>query len=154
MSEKLWAGGIVSDKREDGLYVLVIDHENLDPRYARTKITRLFGGTQNDDEESDALIVFDREMLEEVGIKRKDGVLPDLICTVPPRDRRTLKRVFYQISFSDCVGELRRGYKFDGRQKLGEPRWVKADDLFKPSSLFHGHVDPLKKFLRQKSLAV
>jgi len=116
---------------------------------------RFPGGTKEDYEEYDALPVFDRELRQETGLSRKDSVLPDLVYTIPAsKSARTLKRVFYLIAFSDCQGRLRRGYKYDGKQKLGEPRWVKADELLNTGVIFSRHRDPLIQALHHPSLAV
>jgi 8-oxo-dGTP pyrophosphatase MutT (NUDIX family) len=138
-----YAGMVIVRQNDEGeREYLVIDTKSVIPKFAdRPMQTKFCGGTEENHEEEDKTIIhtFHRELLEETGMRFKEHASFELIYGERPNDNH--EKRFYEVAFTDLVGELRTEEKTVDGDWMSPPYWLSYEEACR--ALFRTHQAPL-----------
>ena len=135
-----FAGAIIYRETEGNFELLIQGSVSLDlahpGSYGKLQM-KWPGGTNRDSLKTwDARKTARREIREELWLKVRRGVNPDLLCVLAG-DK--IDMFFYFINFSDLQGKLRDKEIMDGLTKLLVPEWVSIE---KASEIIYSTHEP------------
>ncbi len=149
---KWWAGAIIWKREADGLYFLVQDARNINPKYRASHLqTKWPGGKKrHGPKEKKQYRTALRELEEELGLVWRAGTCPYLLHTY--MKEKGHKMFFYLMEFSGFEGTLRTEEVSDTSSRLFPPHWVKAEEAGR--YLIASHQGALLKALQYFGLMV